>query len=540
MLLRGTAIVSVLTLISRLLGFIRDLLIAGLLGASLFADAFFVAFRIPNLLRSFVAEGALTSAFTPVFSSALTRGTDTARTAMREVVGFLLVITTILTVLLILFAPSVIGIIAPGFANDQSKFELCVTLLRIMAPYIACISLIATVNAALNSLNIYGTSAIAQVIMNIVLIVGALAAMPFSMPVAVTIISTSVIVGGIIQVVAQIPACRRNGLTLIPLWRVGSPNIGAVVKLMIPATLGASIYQITIFIGTFLASLLPSGSVSWLFYADRIAQFPIGIFSVALASVLLPALAHASARADHTTFSKSLGDSLRFTSFCVIPMACGIWALSVPIVQMLFERGAFDYTSTLKTADALRALCWGLWAASCHSMLARAFIARRDTVTPSVIGLATLSINVIVSLLLMGEITLQDTSNSLVVYLSIIQIKLQNISTIHPNLEHVGLAVASSCAAIISLILILVLFCGRIGNFPWSSFMASTIRSVIASLLMVFIIRTAVPVVSTPMLSCLLGTVIGLITYIVVLYILQSRELRETLTVMRTKWQKKL
>lgn len=543
MLLRGTAIVSLLTLLSRILGFIRDLLVAQLLGASLFADAFFVAFRIPNLLRSFVAEGALTSAFTPVFSTSLTRGIPAARETMRRVIGFLIIITTIIVVAMIVCAPSVVAIIAPGFQKDVDKFELCIYLTRIMAPYIACVSVIAMINAALNTLNIFGTSAWAQVIMNIVLIAGALLALPFEMSTAVMMISISVLIGGIVQVASQAPTCHNNGLSLIPLWRIFSKDVAEVLRLMIPATLGASIYQITIFLGTILASLLPSGSVSWLFYADRVAQFPIGIFSVALASVLLPALSNASAQADESAFSRNIANSLRFTNFCIIPMACGIWALALPITQLLFQRGAFDSESTYKTALALQALCYGLWAASCHSMLVRAFIARRDTLTPSLIGLVALILNLCVSLILMGPIDLAAGDRGVTASLAALQqhlyalVPVKSNSTI-TNLGHVGLATASSISAISSLALVTLLFQSKVGQFPWTTFVLSLARSLCASLLMVVVINATSSLTSSPIGSCLCGITLGITTFIIASHLLKSRELGDAVTALRARAQR--
>ncbi len=543
MLLRGTAIVSLLTLLSRFLGFIRDLLVAQLLGASLFADAFFVAFRIPNLLRSFVAEGALTAAFTPVFSSSLSRGIPAARETMRQVIGFLIILTTLLVLTMIFCAPSVVAIIAPGFQKEASKLELCIYLTRIMAPYIACVSVISMINSALNTLNIFGTSAWAQVIMNIVLIIGALVAIPFQMSTAVTIISVSVLVGGIVQVASQIPAVHRSQLSIVPSWWIFSKEIADVIRLMIPATLGASIYQITIFLGTILASLLPSGSVSWLFYADRVAQFPIGIFSVALASVLLPALSNASAQADESTFSRNVANSLRFTNFCIIPMASGIWALALPITQLLFQRGAFDAASTYNTALALQALCYGLWAASCHSMLVRAFIARRDTTTPSLIGLVALIVNLCASLLLMGPIDMGNSDGSLTAYLATIQHYLYALipvtgNSATSNLGHVGLATASSISALSSLALVVLLFRSKIGEFPWLTFISSLARSLCASLLMVAVIHYASGLTSSPMSSCVIGVIIGISTFLTASQLLKSRELSDTVAALRARAQR--
>jgi putative peptidoglycan lipid II flippase len=524
-----------LTLLSRILGFIRDLLVAQLLGASLFADAFFVAFRIPNLLRSFVAEGALTAAFTPVFSTSLTRGIPEARETMRRVVGFLIIVTSILVVAMIFCAPYIVGIIAPGFQKQTGKFELCVHLTRIMAPYIACVSVIAMINSALNALNIFGTSAWAQVIMNIVLIIGALLAIPFEMSTAVVIISASVLIGGIVQVASQIPACHRSGLSLVPSRRIFSKDVRDVIRLMIPATLGASIYQITIFLGTILASLLPSGSVSWLFYADRVAQFPIGIFSVALASVLLPALSNASAQANDAAFSRNITDSLRFTNFCIIPMASGIWALALPITQLLFQRGAFDVQSANNTALALQALCYGLWAASCHSMLVRAFIARRDTVTPSLVGLVSLIVNLCVSLLLMGPINLNGDGRGVAALLALVQQYLYALVPVSGDLGHVGLAAASSISAISSLALVALLYQVKIGQFPLSSFISSLARSLCASLMMVLVIYWISNLSLSPLSACVCGIILGVLTFISASHLLKSRELGDTLKVLRAK-----
>jgi putative peptidoglycan lipid II flippase len=534
-LLRGTAIVSLLTLLSRLLGFVRDLLVANLLGASLFADAFFVAFRIPNLLRSFVAEGALTAAFTPVFSSSLMKGRTAARQTMQKILGFLIIITSILVLGMILFAPTVVNLIAPGFQNDRNKFELCVQLTRIMAPYIAFISVIAMLNAALNTLQIFGTSAWAQVIMNLVLIFGAICALPFNMTTATTIIAASVLLGGIVQVISQIPACHRSGLSLIPSWQIFSKDVGDVIRLMIPATLGASIYQITIFLSTILASLLPSGSVSWLFYADRVAQFPIGIFSVALASVLLPALSNASAASDNSAFTRNIENSLRFTSFFVIPMACGIWALALPITELLFERGAFSAESSVKTAVALQALSYGLWSASCHSMLVRAFIARRDTLTPSLIGLAALFANLTASLLLMGPISLANDSDGLTKLLFTAQQLISSLVPFSVNLGHIGLAAASSISSLVSLALVIFFFSRNLCEFPWRSFTSSTTRSLFASLIMVFAVRATTQLWSSPLIATVMGGIIGVVSFIISSHLLKSAELKDSIVALRKR-----
>lgn len=527
MLLRGTAIVSVLTLISRCLGFVRDLLVANLLGASLFADAFFVAFRIPNLLRSFAAEGALTSAFVPVFSSALARGKDDAVEAFKRVTTFVLWLTIPLTLLGMVYAADVVRVIAPGFSEDPEKLKLASSLTQMMMPFIICVSFIALLNSALNALKIFGASAWAQVTMNLVLIAGALVALPFDQSTATTIIAVSVLVGGIAQVVSQIPASRKAGLVMWPSKKLFSPEVKEVVRLMLPATVGASIYQLNIFVATLLASLIAEGSISWLFYADRVAQFPIGIFSVALASVLLPTLANASAAADGERFRSALGDSLRFTSFVIIPTSAGIWALAEPITQLLFERGEFSHHSTVMTASAIRGLALGLWATSCYSMIARAFIARKDTLTPTLIGLCSLALYLVSALSLMGPVP--ESPSVVVTMLIHLQAALRVILPNLPAMGHVGLASASSIAALGSLLVAALVFSNRYGNFPWTSFSNATAKALISSLAMVFGLSYLQPMFESALVSCAICAVIGAFTYCVASALLSTIELHQTL-----------
>ncbi len=533
MLLRGTAIVSLLTLLSRCLGFVRDLLVARLLGASLFADAFFVAFRVPNLLRSFAAEGALTSAFVPVFSSALARGKGDAQTTFKRVAGFVLYLTIPLSILGIVFTTEILSVMAPGFQNDPEKTALAVTLTRVMFPYIIFVSLVATLNSALNSLKVFGASAWAQVIMNIILIAGALCALPFEPQKATIILAISVVVGGVVQVIAQIPACRRAGLPTRASADIRSPEVREVVRLMIPATIGASVYQLNIFISTLLASLLTEGSISWLFYADRVAQFPVGIFSVALASVLLPMLANASATSNTDQFRSGLSNSLRFTSFAILPMAGGIWVLAVPLTSLLFERGAFTHHSTLMTAAAIQALALGLWASSCYAMVMRAFIAKKDTLTPTLIGICTLVIYLVSALILMGPV---NTGASAVASLVVsVQHVLYALLPSVAAQGHVGLALASSIGALFSLFLAISIYTVKIGNFPWRSFLRSLVTSVVASLSMICAVRTTVPFEASPFVTTLVGIVVGAATYSASALLLRSREMLDTVGLVRRK-----
>lgn len=536
MLLRGTAIVSLLTLVSRVLGFVRDLLVARLLGASLFADAFFVAFRIPNLLRSFAAEGALTSAFVPVFSSALARSKEDAQTAFKRVAGFVLFLTIPLSLLGIVFSREILSLIAPGFEKDPEKLALTMQLTQIMFPYIVCVSLVAMLNSALNTLKVFGASAWAQVIMNLILIVGALCALPFNPKTATIILAVSVVLGGIIQVVAQIPACRKTGLPTRASSELRSPEVREVVRLMIPATVGASVYQVNIFISTLLASLLTEGSISWLFYADRVAQFPVGIFTVALASVLLPMLANASASSNTEQFRSGLAHSLRFTSFAILPMAGGIWALAIPLTTLLFERGAFSHHATLMTAAAIRALALGLWATSCYSMVMRAFIAKKDTITPTLIGIGSLVVYLVSALILMGPIP--PSEDFAISAITQVQTMLLSLAPTIAAQGHVGLACASSIGALASLAFAIGMYTVKLGSFPWAQFSRSLVHAVLGTLGMIFAVTACTPFEAPPFVACATGAIIGVCTYIALGIALRSHEMRDTIALLKRKMKR--
>ena len=536
MLLKGTAIVSALTLVSRVLGFVRDLLVAKCLGASWLADAFLVAFRIPNLLRSFVAEGALTSAFVPVFTSALEQGETSAKVALGSISKFLLLITSLLSALGFIFAPQVVSVLAPGFTHSSEKFELCITLTRIMIPYIIFISFIAMANSALNAKGVFGASAWAQVTMNLVLIAGGLIALFTSPETAVYLLAWSVLVGGVAQLISQFPACKKAALSFLPRGSLFSPAVKELLLLMLPAIIGASVYQLTIFFGTLLASLLGEGSVSWLFYADRVAQFPLGIFSIALASVLLPTLSKAAAGNDSHMFSDSLAISLRYTTFVILPMSAMIWALALPIVQLLFERGKFTPVSSIMTSAALQALSLGLWAVSFHSMIVRAFIARKDTITPTLIGCVTLISNVALSLLLMGQ--LPRDSVGFTATISVIQNAMLAYLPVTPELGHVGIALASSLSSFVSLSVLLLCYERRLGSFPSKVILSTIVRSFVGIAALLYTVHLLQPLSQSPLRQIIFCSIGGGCSYLTVHLLLRSREIGEILSVLTARFAK--
>ena len=524
-MIRGTSIVALLTLVSRVLGFVRDLLVAGLFGAGMYADAFFVAFRIPNLLRSLVAEGAMSAAFVPVFSGELVKGQEQARRAMQITTGFLLIVTCALSIAGIFLARPLVELLAPGFLANPEKLEICVLLTRIMLPYIIFVSLVALIGGALNTIKIFGTAAFSQVAMNIVLIAGALLAAAYQPRPAVILLALSVMAGGVVQVVVQIPALKRAGFLSWPSFAIRSPVIKDLLWLMLPATIGSAIYQISIFMNTLLASLLGEGSVSWLFYADRLAQLPLGIFSVALASVLLPMLAGAAARDEQDNFSEGLINSLRYTSFIIIPMAFLIYQLAVPLIQLLFERGAFSHDSTIKTALAVQALSLGLWGSSCHAMLIRGFIARKDTITPTLIGLFALLVSVPLSMALMGPPLHPDAGFAAGAVASFQALPL--ISSLGINLRHAGLGVSSSIASTLAFFLVALLFWRRI-HLNYSAFVRGSLISLLGSLFMCLVFEIT-GISSLPMYQSLpLGLILGPLSYLAFCGVAKSREFQET------------
>jgi len=535
-LLSGAGIVASLTVVSRLFGFFRDLVFALLFGASAIADAFFVAFRIPNLLRSFVAEGALTSAFVPILTEELRKSKQHARQTVRAVAGLLMCTTSLLSLLGILFAEHIISFFAPGFEQPGFRYEQSVVLLQIMMPYIFFVSLVAMLNGALNSVGIFGIAALAQVVMNLVLIIGALLAYFVEQDQQAVFLAWVVLIGGIFQIIVQLPALKKSELTIWPLIRFFTRPVKKILLLMLPAMLGAAVYQLSIFINTMLASLLSQGSISWLFYADRITQFPIGVFTIALSSVLLPALAQADQAKDLTRFGDNLIDSLRYSSFLILPTAFGLFMLAEPLIAVIFERGRFDSNSTTMTALAVQAISLGLWTMSCQTLLARAFIARQNTLIPACVGIISLSLAFICALILMGEIS--ELQNPMARALATLQSSITDVTGAFA-FRHVGLALSSAFATWIAISLLIVLLCRSISGLPWHLFIRSTIKSLTACLVMscgLYIFKSQL---DSALLTVVIGIPLGAAIYFLSHLLLKSIEIKETLSLIARKIRRK-
>lgn len=389
-LLKALATISGMTLLSRILGFVRDFVIARSFGAGLATDAFFVAFRLPNLLRRLFAEGAFSQAFVPILSEYKNRRTvEETRSLIDHVTTLLGLVVAGVALLGILFSPAVILATAPGFSDNADKFALTVALTRITFPYIFFMALVALAGGILNSWSRFSVPAFTPVLLNLSFIVMALFAAPYFNP-PVLALAWAVFLGGILQLALQIPSLKKIGM--LPRLRLDwrDPGVRRILKLMGPATLGVSVAQISLLINTVFASFLPTGSVSWLYYADRLMEFPSGLLGAALGTILLPSLSRLHAENKPAEFSSLLDWGLRLALLLTLPAVLGIAILAVPLVTTLFHHGAFDANSVTQTRNALVAYSVGLTGIILVKILAPAFYSRQDIRTPVKIALITL------------------------------------------------------------------------------------------------------------------------------------------------------
>ncbi|MFP4071931.1 MAG: murein biosynthesis integral membrane protein MurJ [Desulfovibrionales bacterium] len=397
---RNAFIVSAATMLSRVLGLVRDLVTAFVLGAGPLADAFFAAFRLPNLLRRLFAEGSLTIAFIPVFTRVRReQGPEAAFSLARTVQFWLLLILGCIVLLALVFARPLTMAVAYGFMDkDPEIFEFTITLVRICFPYILFISAAALSMGILNSLGHFLYPALAPSLLNVILIAAALAGHLAGWNLALCL-AVGVLFAGAAQWLFQQPALARQGFTWSGPWKPGGKEIRRIGWLMLPSVFGASVYQLNIVLSTLLASLLPFGSITYLYYADRLVQFPLGIFGIAISTAALPSLSSVSENIEE--FKSILNGAIGLTLFVSLPSAAGLMALAGPIIGILFGRGAFSPDAVEATAQALVAFSVGLPAISCIRSLASAFYAREDTRTPVIIAAACLVMNVGLGYLLM-------------------------------------------------------------------------------------------------------------------------------------------
>lgn len=449
---RAAGILGSATTLSRIMGMVRDMVVARLFGAGMGTDAFFAAFQIPNMLRRFFAEGALTSAFVPTFSAVYNQqGEQRARELANICATLLTIVMSAITLLGILLSPWIVKLMFPGFSAVPGKFELTVLLNRIMFPYIFFISLVALCMGILNTLRHFFMPAISTVFLNISMIVSALL-LRHQFQVPIIALAIGVLAGGFIQLILQLPTLWSKGFPLRPAFNFKLPEVQKIALLMLPATFGVGVYYLNITVSAILASLLPQGSVSYLYYAQRLFEFPQGIFTVSVAQAVLPSMSKQAAAGDLDGMKESLAFGLRLTLFITIPAMVGLMICATPIMSLIFMGGEFDYGQVAKSAEALIYYSIGLSFVALTRVLAPAFYALKDTRTPVWTALAAFVINVIFSLLLMKP------------------------------LLHGGLALATTLSALANMILLLWYLRRKIGSFGGRTIARCGLQSLLASL----------------------------------------------------------
>ncbi len=389
-LLKALATVSSMTLVSRVLGFVRDALIARIFGAGLATDAFFVAFRVPNLLRRLFAEGAFAQAFVPILADYRSREGEAGTKLLVDRTATLLALTLLgVSLLGIALAPVIIYVSAPGFSANAEKFDMTVAMLRVTFPYIFFISLVSLAGGILNTWRKFAVPAFTPSLLNVSFIVCALFFAPYFDP-PVMVLAWAVFLGGVLQLGLQIPYLARIGMLPRPRLAWRDPGVRRILLLMGPAVLGVSVGQLSLVINTIFASFLENGSVSWLYYADRLMEFPTGLLGVALGTVLLPSLSKFHAEKDTESFNRLLDWGLRLSLMLALPAAIALALLAVPLIATLFHYGAFSTHDLMMTREALMAYAVGLLGLIMVKVLAPGFYARQDIRTPVKIAIFTL------------------------------------------------------------------------------------------------------------------------------------------------------
>ncbi|MEI7607335.1 MAG: murein biosynthesis integral membrane protein MurJ [Rhodospirillaceae bacterium] len=403
-MLRNILSVGGLTLVSRVVGFVRDMLIAAILGAGPVADAFFVALRLPNHFRALFAEGAFNSAFVPVFAERLVRdGQEAARAFAEEVMAVLLSAQALFLLVVMAAMPAFILLFAPGFSADPQKFDLAVLFTRITFPYLPMISVVALLGAMLNSVKLFTAAAAAPILLNLCLI-GAVVGLTPLMPTAGHALSWGVFGAGVVELAYLAWDARRAGLGLGLRRPRLTPGVKHFLRILGPAALGAGLVQINLFVDTIIASFLPTGAVSYLYYADRLNQLPLGVIGIAVGTVLLPEMARRLKSGDESGAADSQNRCLEISLLLTLPATAAFMTLAGPIMAVLFERGAFHAADAAASAATLIAYSFGLPAFVLLKSLIPGFHARQDTVTPVRVALAAVAVNVALKIVLMAPL----------------------------------------------------------------------------------------------------------------------------------------
>ncbi|VAW89081.1 Proposed peptidoglycan lipid II flippase MurJ [hydrothermal vent metagenome] len=426
-LLKSTATVGSMTLISRVLGLVRDIIFARLFGAGMGADAFFVAFKIPNFFRRLFAEGAFSQAFVPVLSEYKTqREHDEVRSLIDSTAIWLASVLFIVTLICIIAAPLLVMAFAPGFIDDQPKYELTTELLRITFPYLLFISLTALAGGILNTYGKFAVPAFTPVLLNLCLIGAAVFVAPL-LDEPVIALAWGVFFAGLAQLGFQLPFLWRMKMLPRPRFDRAHEGVKRIFKLIIPAIFGSSVAQVNLLFDTIIASFLVTGSVSWLYYSDRLVEFPLGVFGIAVATVILPALSRRYSEASPEAFSRTLDWALRLVVIVGLPATVGLFLLAGPMLSTLFQYGAFSPSDVTMATMSLMAYSLGLLGFIFVKVLAPGYYARQDTKTPVKIGIIAMVTNMVLNVLFVVPMVMFDIAGA-----------------------HTGLALATSVAAFLN------------------------------------------------------------------------------------------
>jgi len=512
---KAAGVVGAATFLSRGLGFIRDAVIAWYFGAGFSSDAFIAAFRIPNLLRRLFAEGTLSSAFIPVFTDLIvnqgrSEAFDMARSAFR-LMSLMLIFTALGGILV---APLIVRLIAPGF--DLEKLLLTVTLARLMFPYIVFIGMAALCMGILNVLGNFATPALAPALLNIAIIGSVLFIAP-SLPIPVIGLALGVLIGGVLQLAVQLTALIRKGFHFWAKAHWLHPALKRVGSLIPPVILGGAVYQINILVGTLLGSLLPQGSVTYLYFADRLVQFPLGVFAIAAATAVLPSLSRQAAARRIYELQSTFALALRLVFFISIPAMVGLIVLRESIVALLFQRGEFDAAATQLTALALLYYSLGLWAFSAVKIVTATFFALQDTRTPVMIAVISIAANIVLGVVLMKP------------------------------LAHGGLALATSLASVLNLVLLVRALRIKLGSLGWRSIALSACRTLLSSVAMGLAVwatsRVTLALQNGTLSGMLAGVAasiaVGLCIFGIISYVIKSQEFNFVLAEIRKGFGRK-
>jgi len=447
---RAAGVLGAATMLSRIMGMIRDMVVSRLFGAGLATDAFFAGFQIPNMLRRFFAEGALTAAFVPTFSEWYTNKSKEETQALANVCFTVLTLgMAVITILGMVFSPQLVHLMFPGFAGNPEKVSATILLNRLMFPYIFFVSLVALCMGILNTVRHFFTPAISTVFLNISMILCALL-LHNRFQVPIVSLAVGVLIGGLLQLLLQLPVLYSKGFPIRPNFDFRHPALKRIALLMGPSIFGVGVYYLNIAVGSILASRLPEGSVSYLYYAQRLFEFPQGVFTVAVAQAVLPSMSRQAAAGDLDALKESLSYGVRLTLFITIPAMTGLIFCATPIFSLLFMGGAFDFAKALNCGAALLYYSLGLTFVAQVRVLVPAFYALKDTKTPVLIAFVAFLLNLLFSLALMGP------------------------------LKHGGLALASSLSALGNMGLLLWLLRRKIGPFGGRAIAVSGAKGILA------------------------------------------------------------